>query len=369
MQKGLFSAVWTFVGTTVGAGILGLPFVFYKAVFLTGLFLMLFISIFICLVNLYLGEIILRTKGKHQLTGLAEKYLGSKFKYAMFFVNLLSITGALAAYTIASGDALSSIFGGNAKFYSLIFFIIMSFIIFFSIKIIDKFESIFTPLKLLAVIFISLFLFNFVKLENLMEFSLLKILIPYGAIVFAFTGISAIPSMNEELKNKKLLFTSIVIGIILTFITYLLFIFAILGAKGIPSEVATASLSYLGFHINWIANLFALFALATAFVSLGFALKENFTLDLKIRNFTSWIIVVVLSFILAFSGLSFITILELSGAIAIGLIFLFILLMHSNAVKLGDRKPEYVMPNSFLIKFILFSIIFIGIFYTIIETI
>ena len=79
-----FPALAVLVGTIIGAGFLGIPYVVAKSGFIPGLAYLVFVFLFILLVKLYLGETILRTKGNHQLTGYAEKYLGKKGKYLMF---------------------------------------------------------------------------------------------------------------------------------------------------------------------------------------------------------------------------------------------------------------------------------------------
>ena len=79
----LIAAIATLVGTIIGAGILGIPFVVSKAGFLTALPLIVLIGLIFVVVNLCLGEITLRTKGVHQLTGYMEKYLGKSGKFLM----------------------------------------------------------------------------------------------------------------------------------------------------------------------------------------------------------------------------------------------------------------------------------------------
>ncbi|MBI2148811.1 hypothetical protein HYU23_03960 [Candidatus Woesearchaeota archaeon] len=106
--------------------------------------------------------------------------------------------------------------------------------------------------------------------------------------------------------------------------------------------------------------------MSTAFVVLGFALKENMTLDYKLKNFPSWLIVVVIPFILVLTGFfGFARLIELSGAIALGIIFIMILIMHSRAKKLGDRIPEYNLSGNKFLKIILFIILLIGIIHAI----
>lgn len=74
--KGIWATTFTLSGTVIGAGILGLPYVFAKSGFLFGLFWLLVLGIITLYTFLCLGEISLRTKADHQLPGLAGKYLG-----------------------------------------------------------------------------------------------------------------------------------------------------------------------------------------------------------------------------------------------------------------------------------------------------
>src|SRR3989338_7318265 len=147
MQKEFFRAVCNLLGLTIGAGILSLPYLFNRAGFLTGLVVLLIAGIVMLVVSLYLAEITLRTKGKHQLSGLAEIYLGKKGKIFMFLANALSIYGALSAYTIGSGQALAAVFGCSSLAFSVIFFISLSFVIYLSISFMEKFEAVVNPVK------------------------------------------------------------------------------------------------------------------------------------------------------------------------------------------------------------------------------
>ena len=292
--------------------------------------------------------------------------MGKKGKIITFLANSLSIYGALTAYTIGAGETLKALFGGNSMLYSIIFFLILAIVIYFSVNALSIFESLFTPLKIIIVIILSILLIKFVNLQNISGFSLKNLLIPYGVILFSFTGISAIPEMNEELKNKKNLLKAILIGMVITLFIYLIFIFAVVGAVRNVNEVATLSLNNVSRGISIFGNLFALFALGTAFVALAYALKENLLLDYKINNHKSWFIVVVVPLILTITGFfGFVKLMELTGAIALGILFSVIIIMHSKAKKLGKRKPEFTITNNYIIKGILFLILIMGIVYSI----
>ena len=366
MNKEVFGAICTFVGIAVGAGIFGLPYVFSKAGFFTGLLTLILVFFVMLFVTLYLGEILLRTKGRHQLSGLAAKYLGTKGKTIMFVANFLSIIGGLSAFIIGASNSLFALFGYNQILFQILFFVFVAPVVYFNFNIIEEFESLFTPIKVLIVLFLSFLLFNYMDFHNLQGFNFFNFLVPYGVLIFSFTGISSLPVINESLKNKKSLFFVIVFGLIIVLLINLLFVSSVLGSVNSVSDMATVSLSKLGSSIGIFSNLFALFCMTTAFVALGFALKENLTLDYKIKNLPAWLIVVLFPLVLLFFHFSFVKIINLTGAIAIGIILFLILIMHSRSKFLGNRKPEYSLKDNLFFKVLISIVLIVGIVYSLI---
>ncbi len=148
-------ATATMIGTIIGAGVLGIPYVIAKSGFLYGTLLILVIGLAFLFLNLFAGEIVLRTKEQHQLTGYMEKYLGPWGKNLMMFSMVFGIYGALTAYLIGEGQVLKTIFGGSAWIYTLIFFVIVGIIIFRGAKAMGKVELVMISL-LVVVVFLSL---------------------------------------------------------------------------------------------------------------------------------------------------------------------------------------------------------------------
>ena len=126
----------------IGAGILGIPYVVAKAGFWTGILVIITIGFATLLMNLYVGEISLRTKKSHQLTGYANKYLGKKGNFVMIILFVLGMYGAMVAYIIKGGEflyeILSPALGGTPVIYSTIFFIIGSIIVYIGLKAIEE---------------------------------------------------------------------------------------------------------------------------------------------------------------------------------------------------------------------------------------
>jgi len=94
---GKWSAVGTIIALVVGAGVLGIPYVVVRAGFWNGFVQIFLIGSLMIVLNLFVGEIVLRTKGKHQLVELAKHYLGARFEKLMFITFMLGQYGALVA--------------------------------------------------------------------------------------------------------------------------------------------------------------------------------------------------------------------------------------------------------------------------------
>ena len=367
LKKEEYKAIAVLVGTIIGAGVLGIPYVVAQAGFLTGLLDIILLGIVILIINLGVGEIVLRTKGKHQLTGYAEKYLGKRGKQLMTFTMALGIYGALLAYIIGVGQALSAIFSYNAFWFSLGFFVIVAALVYSGIKKIASSELVLSSLVILLILIISVVAFTSGKLDflNLSDFSLSKIFIPYGVILFAFIGAASIPEIHEVLyRNKKSMRKVIVIGSVIPLILYTLFTVAIVGVMGTTiTEVATVGLGLeFGKWIVVFANLFAALAMTTSFLTLGLALKEMYNYDYKVSKFSSWALACILPFVLFLFGFkSFIHVIGTTGVIAGGLEGTLIVFMLMKAKKKSERKPEYTIKFGKLLGGVLIAVFVLGV--------
>ena len=360
-HKQLFTAISIIVGTCIGAGFLGIPYVTAKAGFLTTLIYIIVFSIILLFVNLYLGEIILRTKKNHQLTGYAEKYLGKKGKYIMLYATKFVIFAALIAYTIGVGESISFLIFGNTKYFILIgmfFGLCMSALIWrgmYSLKIFEKTGVI---ISLILLFSICIIFFNKINLSNLLYVNLENVLLPFGVVLFAMMSFFAIPEAKVVLnRNKKLMKKAIIIGTLLPAFFYIIFTFIVVGFKGSQTpEIAT-------FALGGIFVFMGIIAMFTSYLSLGNALQQNYIFDFKNSKKKAWFKASILPiFIFLLTQIfkeffSFIRVISLGGVVAGGIIAILVLIIHKRAGKLGDRKPEFRLPIS-KILIIIFSLIF-----------
>ena len=379
-KKGFFAnhkfvmAVATLIGTIVGAGVLGIPYVIAKSGFLYGTILILLVGAAFLFLNLFTGEIVLRTKEQHQLTGYMEKYLGKWGKNLMMFSMVFGIYGALTAYLIGEGQVLKIIFGGPAWIYTLLFFAIVAIIIYKGVKAMGKVELVVISLLVVVVFLIGLLSYDKIDLSNLSTFHPAFFFLPYGVILFAFIGTASVPEMQEELENEKhKLKKALIWGSVIPVLLYALFSFIVISIVGLnnfelllPNErIATVALSvYANPTLGLFANIFAIFTMFTTFLTLGVALMEMYEYDYHLKKSMAFALTMFLPLGLALSGFTtFIATLGITGAIAGGVDGILIVLAYWKAKKLGDRKPEYSLRVSKLVGMVLILMFALGILY------
>ncbi|RJR32186.1 hypothetical protein C4569_00525 [Candidatus Parcubacteria bacterium] len=358
------------IGTVIGAGILGLPYLVVKAGLTIALINFVLVCSGIIILSLYFAKIVLKSNEDHQLAGYAGIYFGRTGRNLLGFFLIAEIYGALLAYMVGEGQVLSSFFRGSSTTYSILFYVVFSVMIYFGLNLIKRFELLMTFFMFIVVIFITLISSSHFNLTNFAPFDLSNLLLPYGATLFAFSGASAVPQMRKILiGNEKKLFSAILCGYSLIFVIYFLFAVIVAGATGIfTTEIATIGLGkVLGPEALMLANLFAFFTMGTSFLTLGLALKQTFEYDYKFGKNLSWLLTVIVPLAMfLYVKKDFIEILNFFGAVAGGLVGIMIILMFFKS-KRTERKAETVSAKSYLIGVILIIMFVSGIVYTLLS--
>jgi tyrosine-specific transport protein len=365
MNKKFLAATFTLTGTIIGAGILGLPYVFAKSGFLAGLFWLIIIGSIMVYVNLCLGEITLRTKGKHQLTGYAEKYLGKKGKGIMFFAVIFGIYSALIAYLVGEGESLSKLLPGsiNPLIFGILFWLAMTLLLKEGMKGLKKIETWGVMAIITIVIGIFIKFLPLIKTENLATINYPNFLIPIGVVMFALLGFTSIPELKEEIKGKEKYFKkAIIIGTIIPILLYITFSLTFIGILGTSiTEVATLS-------FGPFMTILGIFTMLTSYFVLSFSLRDTFKYDLKLSNmknftFTSLVPLLIYITITQLNLLGFALILGIGGVVSGGITGILILLIAKKAKgkTRSKKEPEIQMPLNWPIIAILSIMFIIGI--------
>lgn len=359
-----WATTFTLTGTVIGAGILGLPYVFSRSGFFIGVFWLLLLGAIMIFVNLCLAEVSLRTKQNHQLPGYAKKYLGKWGKRLMFFAMIFGVYSALIAYLIGEGQSFSQIFFGSvdyAIYFGIAFWIIMTVLLNEGLRGLKKVElyGVFTIIVIIVGMFFY-FLQN-VDVSNLFYVNYSNFFFPFGVVLFALLGFSSIPELRMEIRGQeKKLKKAIFIGALIPIILYILFSLVFVGALGDKApEVATLA-------FGSIVIVLGIFTMMTSYFVLSFALKDIFRFDFYATKRTGFIFVSIFPLVLYllisyFKLAGFIEVLGIGGVISGGLTGILALIINKRAKKLGERKPEFQIPINWWIIGILSVIFVLGI--------
>lgn len=332
-------AVFLIVSTIVGFGVFVLP----HALSLSGIFFWLWFLLLIpviYLLHLAYGEIIFQTESKHNLPGLASKFLGEKFKVPVWLFDFIGNQLVFLVFLIAVSIFVSIIFPIPLIFTKLALFFIVLIVTYFSINPFAKIESVLSLVLIGLFLFVSFYLFPQINLENLFatveNFGNTSLFFSYGILVFALTGYTSIPLVYDLIgKNKKIFQRVNIWALAIVFVLYLLYTISVYGVLG--DKVSEESLKSLANVLpgNLIISivLLAVVSIFTTFLSLAFYLKRGLIDDFGIKRKTAWLLTCLP--ILFFSVMP----LEKVGALAniIGTLFigvnLIVLLMCYQKIK------------------------------------
>ncbi|MBG9288375.1 amino acid permease [Corynebacterium belfantii] len=342
-------------GTNIGAGILSLPYAGRNGGFLA-LFLALVIAGTLTTISmLYVAEVSLRTKRPMQLSGLAEQYLGNWGRWAVFVAIMVNGTGALIAYAAGSGELLNNLVSIPPIAGTLIFFVIGSIIMYKGLEATGVSELLITTAMALIIFILCgwTFIGPGISLSNVWVFNPYFIIPIMNLAVFTFMAQYVVPELARgmEKQHSAQISKAIIAGMVVTGFMLSLVPFAALGLLGQSvSEVVTLSWGEkLGQSAYYMANVFALLAMFTSFMAIGYTTMRN-VIDIahwpqhgKQRAIAVLITVLIPLFISLAGFGGFVSALSYAGGLA-GVIMSIVPVLLLNASRIrGDREPAWTV--------------------------
>jgi amino acid permease len=346
-------AVATLVGVIVGAGIFGLPFAVSRAGFFVGAFYIFGLGLVITLIHLAYGEIILRTSGSHRLVGYAAMYLGRWARPVIFVSSVVSLEGALLAYTILGGKFLAILAGpwwdGSPALWSLVFFAIGALVVWRGLRLIGELEFILNALLIVLLILLVGAASPFIREINLAGIgaSPRDFFLPFGITLFALSGWAAIPELREFFPGRGKGFgPAILTGTLIAIMITLVFVMGVVGSAGSATTVDALSglAPYVGQPAVWLGALFGLIAVATSFFGLGLGAKQLFHYDFMVPEALAWLAAVGPPLIIFLYGTqNLILILGVVGSLSALIEGSAILFAYLRVSARGVDKPAYTL--------------------------
>lgn len=342
-------AVAVLIGTMVGVGMYGIPFAFAKSGALAGLAWLALVAALMMVFNLLFAELTLRTEGKHQVVGYANIWLGPWGRRVMMAAYVLSMYGALLAYMIVAGQFLHNIFSQfiaiDPQLYSILFAGVWSLAWLMRLRTVAALELGMVGMYVgTTVLLVGVGAFH-VQPMNLSGWTPEYWWLPYGVLLFAFSGISAIPLQRQLLAGReRLMKPAIITAIAVVAVLYALFAITVVGISGeVTTPESLAGLfSFMGTPIVIIGSVLGMMTISTAFVVLGTSLWETYRLDYGMRPLSAWLLALLPPVALFAVGMrNFIDVIGLVGSVAVGVQSVLMTLAYLRARKVRLRTPEF----------------------------
>jgi hypothetical protein len=215
---------------------------------------------------------------------------------------------------------------------------------------------------------------NFADL-NYVNYS--QMFLPYGVLLFALSGGSAVPEIYNYFSRKKLTPQEInfkkplVWGSIIPAIIYLMFVLGVVGILGLNniSFDVIPQLIEKNYILGMATNLLGIFLIITSYFILALSFKNTLKFDLHFKNGLAWFFPLFLPISFYFLGVNnFITITGFLGAAILGIESLLNFLIHKKAQEKGDQTPPFSIKISNPIRILIVIFLVFGAVLEIVKT-
>jgi len=287
MHKHTLIATLYMIGTIVGAGIFGVPYVMSVAGIPIGIAYLVLLGGAILLTHGFYARIVAETEGRHRLAGITRARLGMGAAHLVSVTTTVELFGALLAYIILGGSFLSTLFGGDMFLWSVGFFVVMGFVLMMPFMKAQYVMSLLTWMMLFMALAMVALIVHKVQPAAFISYDLKKWFVPYGVIFFAMGGLSGVPDIVDSLrKDARASVRAAHWGTALAVLVTAVFGVVIASvSRGATSQNAVSGLvPFVGEGIVFAGAVFGLFAVATSFIAFGNNLREQMQFDFKVPH-------------------------------------------------------------------------------------
>ncbi|MCI5052741.1 MAG: tyrosine transporter [Simkaniaceae bacterium] len=291
----VLSGTFLIAGTSVGAGMLGIPLVTSKAGFWPAMGATIVVWLFMLLTGLLLLEACLWRPSSESFLSISRHYLGhgGRVVTGIFFAFLYYCI--MIAYFAAGAPLFAGLFGIEGPLSYLIFGLVFGAVVAIGPKSIDRVNFILTIAMCLTWVLLIGEGSRLVRIERLSHASITHALFATPILFSAFGYHNVVPSLCSYLgRNVFTLRLSIFFGTTLPLLVYILWQWLIIGALspealeqtlsvGAPVTDALRDVAHRPI-IHQLGRFFALFAIITSTLGVSFSMVDFIGDGLKARR-------------------------------------------------------------------------------------
>jgi len=337
-------AVGTMVGSIVGVGVFGLPYVFAQSGFVVGAIWLLVLAVLLTTLQLMYAEVCVQTgDGGHRLVGFVEEYLGKRWRPWALAALAGTLWGAMLAYLIVGGHFLhllfGTAFGGPEELYALLLAAVVCVLVWRGLGFVSKIEVWIIGALLFLFAFMTLAALPHVEIKNLfVDPEWHQVLLPFGVVLFSLAGVGVVPEMKDILgrKQQSQLPRAVLTGMVIITLIYLAFSAAVVGATGAnTSQIAFDSLvPVLGGAFAVVGSVLGAMTVFSIYMILGIELQNTFLFDIRLSRWTSFTLTMGVPIVLYLAGVrTFIDVVGVVGGVFAAFLGILIVLMYEKMRK------------------------------------
>lgn len=354
-NKLLWQGARPLIGTVVGVGIFGLPYVFSQTGYLLGLAELVFVALLSLVSYVIFADLLAINKSHVRFVEVIGHQLGPVGRWVATVAFLGGFWGALLAYIIVGGsfafNVLHQVLAGSLFQYQVAFWLIASVFMIGGTLFVRRLQTILIPLFFVMIIGLVLFALPNMHVDYLTTLTPSKIMLPFGALIFAFGGFAAVPECRDALgRRTALMYPALALAVTLIAMLYALFTFGIMGMTGpFTSPQAVESLRLVtGPGLFLVVSMIGLAIVFTTYISAGNALMNSLIYDFRGRFLSSWWLTVIVPMCLLAIGIKdFIHVIGTTGGILGGVCGILLVIAYERA-RLTAQLPKrhFVVPQT-----------------------
>lgn len=355
-RKATFAATATIVGTAVGAGMFGIPYVFSQAGVLIGVAYILLLGVVVTYTMAAFGAVVSVERDVHQLPGYANKHLGKGWRLITVISVFFGMYAGLIAYTIEIGNFLYALLGdalgGSAILYGFLFWLVASGVVAVGLSAVMRMETALVIFLMVAIVVIAAMSIPHIQIENYAHIDFAFIGTPYGVILFAFGALSAVPEVYRYLKRHKhteVINRAVVLSMFVVALIFLAFSFTVVGVTGAATtESALLGLgAVIGPHVLTIGAGLGIITMGSSFLMTAMAMSAMYQHDFGRSRWLALSVTLLPPLVfLLFPVASFIQIIGTAGGLTGGFQGIIVWLLYiklAHDTKFGIRLPRLII--------------------------